>query len=382
MKVFAAQRLDNFGEYIFSKLAKKIKEVEDKSKRRVLSFGVGNPDFSPSSLYLDKLSEFIKEKEAHLYPGFGAGKEFTRALINWYKKRFNVVLKDDELFPLLGAKDGVSHMPLALLDPGDEVLVPDPGYPAYSDPAIMVGAKIIYYDLVEKNDFKVSLSQLEKKISKKTKFIWVNFPANPTGQVATLGELEEIVNFAKKHNILIIYDNAYSEITFDNFTAPSILQIKEAWDICLEMGSFSKTFSFAGFRMGWVVGNKEMIAALAKVKSQMDSGFSMPLQKLGAFALTHNDRKWHQQMIKSYQTRRDIISKHLLSLGLQFSLPKGGLYIWAKIPKTFRNAEEFALKMLEEKQILFTPGTAFGKNGNNFVRVSICVNINEINKYF
>lgn len=380
--ITTAKRLNMFSEYVFSKLGKKVKEIETQSKRKVLNFGPGNPDYPPSKLYLDKFCELINEQNAHLYPGFGANKDFSNALINWYQKRFNVYLEREELFPLLGAKDGVSHIPLALLDIGDEVLVPDPGYPAFTDPTLMTGGKVVYYDLLEENDFSISINEIEKKITDRTKFIWVNFPANPTGQVISLEELEKIVTFAKQYNIFIVYDNAYSEITFDGFVAPSILQVDGAKDIAVELGSFSKTFSFAGFRMGWIVGNKEVIAALAKVKSQMDSGLSTPLQKLGAYALTNTDEQWYQNMIRSYQERRNIIAQHLKKLGLISSLPKGSLYIWAKIPTTAKNSEAYCMQLLEEKQILLTPGIAFGKNGQRYVRVSICVNIDEIGKYF
>jgi len=377
-----AKRLNNFGEYIFSKLEKKVSEVELQSKRKVLNFGPGNPDVKPSRLYLNKFCKLIKSKDAHLYPGFSANNEFIEALIQWYQKRFNVALQKDELFPLLGAKDGVSHLPMALLDEEDKVLVPDPGYPAFTDPALMIGGKVVYYSLLEENDFKISLSELDEKVADKTKFIWVNFPSNPTGQVASVEELEKIVTFAKQHNILIVYDNAYSEITFDGLVAPSILQINGAKNIAVELGSFSKTFSFAGFRMGWIVGNREVIAALAKVKSQMDSGLSTPLQRLGAYALTNTDERWYKHMLKSYQERRDIIAQYLKKLGLKFSIPKGSLYIWAKIPPSAKTCEDYCMQLLEEKQILLTPGTAFGKNGERFVRVSICVNIDNIEEYF
>ncbi len=382
INIRVAGRLNLFTEYVFSKLNKKIAEVEKRSKRKVLNFGPGNPDVVPSPLYLDKLNLFTRETDAHLYPGYGANDEFVHGLIHWYKKRFNVDLAKDELLPLLGAKDGVSHLPLALLDEGDEVLVPDPGYPAFADPALMIGGKVVYYDLLEENDFKVSLSELEKKLSAKCKFIWVNCPANPTGRVISLEELEKIVAFAKQHHILIAYDNAYCEITFDEYVAPSILQIDGAKELAVELGSFSKTFSFAGFRMGWIVGNKAVIAALAKVKSQMDSGLATPLQNLGAYALTNTDEAWYQNMIKSYQERREVIARHLKKLGLTFSLPKGSLYIWAKIPEDAKNSENYCMELLEEKQILFTPGTAFGKNGERFVRISICVNIDNIEEYF
>lgn len=381
-----AKRLDLFPEYIFSRLTKEAREVERAFGRKVLNFGAGTPDVPPNKRYIEKLKEFIQDSDAHTYPGYGAIREFSEALRGWYQKRFGVDLGERELLPLLGAKDGVSHLPLALLDEGDEVLVPNPGYPAFSVPALMIGAKPVYYDLEETHNFKIDLAKLKKKISPKTKYIWVNFPSNPTGQVVEIEELKVIVDFTKKHNIIIAYDNAYSEITFGGVRAPSILQIEGAKERAVEIGSFSKTFSFAGFRMGWIAGNEHIIKALANIKSQIDSGLSLPLQRLGAFALTNFDEGWYEKMISSYESRRDVIAKYLYSLGLTFSLPKGSLYIFAKIPKSAKNitpsSEEFCAKLLKEKQILLTPGTAFGSNGERYVRVSICVNIDDIDEYF
>ena len=376
-----ATRIDRFPEYIFASLAKAVAEVEKDSGREVLNLGPGSPDIPPSGVYLDRLSEFIKEPNAHLYPGYKAIPELEQALMSWYKRRFDVELETDEVIPLLGAKDGVSHLPLALLNEHDEILVPDPGYPAYIAPALMVNAKPIPYNLKPEDGFGISIQDLEKKITKKTRCIWVNFPSNPTGRVANLKELNEIVTFCKTHNLVLIYDNAYSEITFDRHVAPSILQIPGAKDLAVELGSFSKTFSFAGFRMGWLVGNKRIVAALAKVKSQLDSGLSLPLQRLGAFALTNQDIKWHTAMLSSYEERRNIIADKLKKLGLSFTLPKGSLYIWARIPDHAKNSTEFSMQLLKEKQILLTPGIAFGSNGDRHVRVSICSDINSINKY-
>lgn len=376
-----AKRLDAFPEYIFSRLAKKVTEVENTSKREVLNLSIGTPDVTPSDRYIDKFIEFIQSTDAHLYPGYGASGDFSTSLIAWYQKRFHLLITNQELLPLLGAKDGISHLPLALLNEGDEVLIPNPGYPAFTGPALMVDARPVYYDLLETNDFKINFSNLKGKISDKTKFIWINFPSNPTGQVATLNELKDMVKFAKQNNIFIVYDNAYSEVTFNGFIAPSILQIDGAKDIAVEIGSFSKTFSFAGFRMGWIVGNKSIIAALAKIKSQMDSGLSLPLQHLGAFALSHYDEDWHNQSITIYEKRREIISAKLAKLGLTFSLPIGAFYIWARIPNSAQNSEKFCMDLLKQKQILLTPGTAFGSNGDRFVRVSICVNTSKIDEY-
>ena len=377
MSGFSAKRLDAFPEYIFSRLNKVVAEVEKESGRKVLNFGQGSPDIPPSKRYVEKLDEFFRAKDAHLYPGYGAIPEFKKALSAWYKKRFDVDIADDEILPLLGAKDGVSHLPLALGDEGDEILMPDPGYPGFSGAALLYGMKPVLYDALARN----LLASLESNITDRTAFIWVNLPSNPTGAVATGKDLERIVEIAKKRNVPIVYDNAYSEITFDGYVAPSILQIPGAKDVAVELGSFSKQFSFAGYRMGWLVGNKEIIAALSKVKSQIDSGMALPLQRLGAFALENQDKEWHEKMIATYKERRDIIAEKLKKLGLTFDILKGSLYIWAKIPDSAKDSESFSMQLLKEKQVLLTPGTAFGRNGLRYVRVSICVDITDIDTY-
>lgn len=379
--MYQPHRLQQFPEYIFARMNKIIQEVEKSSGRKVLNFGIGSPDFPPSKLYIDKLEDLFNAKNAHLYPGYAANENFSNALIHWYKKRFGVEIKNTELLPLLGAKDGTSHLPLALADTNDEILIPNPGYPGFSGPLQLFGIKPIYYDLLEKNMFRMDLQDIEKKLSKKTRAMIINFPSNPTGQVATKEDLAIYVAFAKKHNILIVYDNAYAEITFDDFRAPSILEIPGAKNVAVELGSFSKSHSFAGYRMGWIVGNESVVQSLTKVKSQVDSGMSTPLQNLGAFALEYEDIPWRTQMLASYQTRRNIIAKKLEKLGLTFDVPKGALYIWAKIPDTARDAEIYSLELLRNKQVFFAPGSAFGSNGNRYVRVSICANIDAINKY-
>lgn len=382
MNISPAKRLEALTEYIFSHLNKKVSEVEKMTGRKVLSFGVGSPDIMPSKKYITELISSVQQPNAHKYPGYGATKEFSSSLITWYTKRFNVDIEDDELYPVAGEKDAIAHMPLAFLNPDDEVLVPNPGYPAFSIPAQLVKARVVSYDLLEKNNFKISLENLRQKISSKTKFIWINFPSNPTGQVITYEELEQLVSFAKEKNIFIVYDNVYSEITFDGYTAPSILEIPGAKEVAVELGSFSKSFSLAGYRLGWIAGNKTIIKHLAKIKSHYDSGIALPIQNLGAFALSHFDQQWHDEMITTYDERRKRIGKYLQQFGLTFSLPQGGLYIWAKIPNTAESSEEYCLKLLQEKQILFTPGIAFGKNGERYIRISICTDITNITDYF
>lgn len=377
-----ANRLDLIPEYIHFRLGREMKAVEEKTGRKVLHFGIGSPDVKPSETYIKKVIEFFKEPKAHMYPGYTAIPEFKQAIVDWHKTRFNVSLETNEVDLVLGGKDLIAHIPLVLFDEGDEVLVPDPGYPSYTEPGILINVKPVTYNLTEENDFKPDYKEIKKKITAKTKAIWVCYPSNPTGQVVDLAALEEIVAFAKKHKLFILYDNAYSDLTFDGFIAPSILQVNGAKDIAIELGSFSKTFSFAGYRMGWIAGNRDVVAGLTKIKSQMDSGMSLPLQKLGAYALTHFDKKWHAETVKSYESRRDIIAEKIKSLGLTFAMPKGGMFIWAKIPDNEKDSETFAMNLLHEKQILMTPGSAFGKNGDRFVRVSYCSDITKINEYF
>lgn len=376
----SSKRLQAIPEYVHARLTKEVKKIEQQTNKKVLNFGQGSPDVRPSVKYIEKFHEFIDQPNSHVYPGYNAIPDFADAIKQWYKSRFNTTIETYEVLPLLGSKDGIAHFPLAFLDEGDEILIPDPGYPSYFDPSLLMGVKPVAYNLG--GDFKLNLDLVKKKLTDRTKAIWINFPSNPTGQVATLEELKQFVKFSKENNILLLYDNAYSEITFDDFAAPSIFQVEGAKDISMEFCSFSKSHSFAGYRMGFVVGNKENIATLAKAKTQIDSGMSLPLQQLGAYSLTNQDTEWNKNMLNSYRTRRDIIAKKLSSLGLRFSIPQAALYIWAEIPDNEKNSEDYCMQLLKEKQILFTPGTAFGKNGERYVRVSICVNINEIDKYF
>lgn len=377
-----SQRLERFPEYIHSRLARKAREVETATGRPVLDFGLGSPDFPPSKRYADKLKDFFEDPKAHLYPGFPPIPEFSKGLIEWYQNRFGVGIAEKELYPLVGGKDGIAHLSFALFDEDDEVLLPDPGYPAYEGMALMAGAKPVFYSLNENGEFPLDLEGLESRISPRTKAMWVNFPANPTGSVIDRSRLALIVEIARKHGVWLLYDNAYSEITFDGFRAPSVLEIPEAKEVALELGSFSKMFSFAGYRMGWVAGNTKLIGALAKIKSQVDSGLARPLQRLGGFALAHPDQEWHRAMLASYRDRRDTILSYLPRLGLEATAPKGALYLWAKIPIGYQDSETFCLETLEKKQILFTPGTAFGQSGRNYVRISFCVNIDAIKDYF
>jgi LL-diaminopimelate aminotransferase len=368
-------------EYIFSALQRQVVLVEKSSRQKVLNFSIGEPDVIPCQEYVDEYSRLVKDVKLYRYPGYGTSKDLSNAIIQWYRTRFKSTVDHNEILPLNGAKDGITHLPFAILNKGDEILIPNPGYPAFTKPVILAGAVPVYYDILSKNNYKLDYMEILSKLSSKTKFMWVNFPSNPTGQVASQDDLKKLVTFARKHNIFIIYDNAYSDITFNGFIAPSILSIEGAKDLAIEIGSFSKSYSFAGLRMGWAVGNTKIINALKNIKTQFDSGMPLPLQLLGAYVLNNPNEAWIKIMISSYENRRKIIANYLESLGLKVKLTQGSLYIWAELPEHAEDSDIYCRKLLNTKHVLLTPGTAFGSNGKRFVRVSIGVNVDSIEDY-
>lgn len=377
-----AMRNSLFEEYHFSQIANTIKRSESKFNYPILNLSIGEPDIIPSPMYIKEFQRLVQDTRYYRYPGYVADVDFSTALREWYMRRFRVVLTDEELLPLNGAKDGIAHLPLALFNENDEILIPNPGYPGFKIPAKMLGVKTVEYHLNELNNFKIDIDEISSLLSPSTHYIWVNFPSNPTGQTVSLTDLEKLVKFAKNHNLFILYDNAYSEITFGDYRAPSILSVRNATDCCIEIGSFSKTYSFAGLRLGWIAGNSQIISMLKKVKSQMDSGVSILLQKLGAYVLRNQDQAWHDQMIATYSLRRDTLSRKLETIELRFSLPAGALYIWAKIPEYAQNDIVYCQDILEKHNVLFTPGTVYGSGNDRYIRVSIGSNLDDINRYF
>lgn len=380
-----ADRVTSVGPNPFLPLLQAKARLENETGQKVLNLSVGSPDYLPSPFFVAELSKRYQDRDAHLYPGFPATPELASGIIDFYSRRYGVSLENQEAYPLNGAKEGIANLAMAFLNKDDEVLVPDPGYPTYSSSAEKVGAKVLTYGSGDGDYAELDFKQLEKKVTPKTKFIWVNFPSNPTGQVAEKEDLENIVNIARSKNIAIAYDNAYSEITFDGFRAPSILEVPGAKELAVEFCSYSKTFSFAGYRMAWIAGNREIIKALAVIKSDIDSGLSLPLQRLGAFALDNFEspwcREWREDMINSYQERRQVIAGLLSSLGLEFRIPLASLYLWAKI-KSGENSMDYCLDLLRKRKILLTPGSFFGKAGEGYVRAAICTDISKIENYF
>lgn len=364
-----SERLQQIQPYIHSTLSKMAEEQKMRTGKPIINLGPGIPDIRPSEKYIKKLQEFFNDSESFLYPGYRPIPGLSNALISWYKRRFNVALETSELLHIAGGKDLISHLPLALWEEGDEILIPDPGYPGFVNPICLASATPVSYRLSE------DISDIKKKITKNTKAIFVNSPSNPTGHRLSREFIVDLVKLALKNEILIIYDNAYSEIYFDEDKPISILEIKDAKKVAIELGSFSKTFSFAGLRLGWVVGNSEVIQKFFKLKTQIDSGVSLSIQKIGAFTLDNFDSDWHKNALETYKERRDKVTTLLLDLGLAFEIPNAGLYIWAKIPDEFSDSMSFCEFLLKEKNILATPGIAFGENSDRFIRASFSMNI-------
>lgn len=360
-----SNRVSSLGSYVFSQ------PKRTEKSGLILDLGAGNPTLPPSAKMINHLQKLAGDPQNYRYPGYKAIPELFGALRNFYEQKFNFELREENVLPLLGAKDGVNAINLALADLGDEVLVPDPGYPAYSSLAKLHGLKSVAYVLSEKNFFQLEVEKLDKLKTAKTKFIWVNFPSNPTGQIPSPVVLKKLVGWCLKNKVWLIFDNAYLSLRFDGQPSFSILQIEGAEKIAVEICSLSKSHSLAGLRIGWMVGNARVIDAVSQVKSQMDSGLSLLWQKMLARALTDDDLNWQQTLIKSYQSSRELTLQLMNKLGLECELPPASLYLWIKVPTGFADGRALADFLLQEKRIIVTPGRAFGQSGEKYVRISV-----------
>lgn len=373
-----AQRSDS---YIFATLLNKLKNIEASSGKKVLNLAAGDVSFPPSSELMRSLSTNALDPSRYKYPGYQANANFEQAIINYYLRRYNVVVSPNQLQPVLGAKEGIASLTLTLCDPGDELLVPDPGYPAYAGAARLFGITVVPYSLPKENNFDFDLGQVVLKITPRTKCIWVNFPSNPTGRLVAREELEKLVEVCIAQKIWIVFDHAYDQIVFDGKRSLSILEIPNASNIAVELGSFSKSYSLAGLRMGWVVGNEVVITALRKIKSQLDSGVSLLLQDLGAHALNKPDENWHMSMISAYEKKQQMVAKLLTSIGVVFEKPQAGLYIWGQVPDDFMDGDAYAEYLLHEKKILVVPGSTYGLQGKKYIRASFAPDLSGIERY-
>lgn len=370
--IVPADRLNTVNEYYFSKKLREVAEMNAMGKN-VISLGVGSPDLPPSEETTKALCESVIKKDVHGYQPHVGIAELRKAFADWYKRTYNVNLDfANEIQPLIGSKEGILHISLAFLNPGDGVLVPNPGYPTYSSVSKLVGANIVSYDLDENNNWQPDFDALEKLDLSNVKLMWINYPNMPTGANATIELFEKIVAFGKKHGIIIAHDNPYSLIL--NEKPLSILQVEEAKDICIELNSMSKSHNMPGWRIGTLAANAQFIQWVLKVLTNIESGILKPIQ-LAAIAALNNSDEWHKENnIRLYANRRQYAEAIMKELGCTFDKKQSGMFLWGKIPAEYKSSEELADKILYEANVFLTPGFIFGNKGEGYIRISLCCN--------
>jgi LL-diaminopimelate aminotransferase len=371
-----SQRMEKLGPYLFSAIGAKVRELKAKGIQ-VISLGIGDPDVpTPDPIVLELIRSVtdVNDPDRFRYGSDWPLDVFPKAVAEYYRKRFGVeVDPQSEVVPLIGSKEGIAHIALCYLDPGDVALVPEPGYPVYKIGALLALAESYSMPLLPERNWTPNFSAIPSDVLKRAKLLWLNYPNNPTAACVTLEFFEEAVAFAKEHGLLICHDAAYVDITYDGYVAPSILQVPGAKEVAIEFGSLSKPFAMTGWRIGWAVGNPEAVRLLATVKDNIDSGIFRPIQRAGAKALQLwcQDPSIIRPVVDTYQRRRDFILKALRETGIQASTPKGSLYIWAPIPEGFSNSQEFATFLLEQAHVAVTPGGGYGPAGEGYFRISL-----------
>ena len=364
-----ANRLGDVQEYYFSKKLREIAALRNEGKN-IINIAIGSPDLAPPAAVINEIKNAVELPNAHQYQSYQGVPELRQAFCDFYKNNYNVSLDlNTEVLPLMGSKEGIMHISMAFLNKGDKVLIPNPGYPTYASVTKLVEAEAVLYNLNESNNWLPNFEELEKEDLVNVKIMWVNYPHMPTGAVASKNNFKQLISFAKRHNILIVNDNPYSFILNDN--PISILEIEGAKEVAIELNSLSKTFNMAGWRVGMVVGDAEIIKIILQVKSNMDSGMFLGIQK-GAIEALKSPKGWFTELNTIYVGRRKLVWEIFDKLNCSYDKTIGGLFVWAKLPKKHLS-EDFTDKLLYEKDVFITPGTIFGSNGEGYIRASLCV---------
>lgn len=364
-----SQRVEKLSPYLFVEINRLIAEKRSRGER-VISFAIGDPDLPTPEHIIDSLCQAARDPANHHYPETIGLQELREAIAQWYLDRFGVYLDpDSEIVPLIGSKEGIGHLSFCLLDPGDIALVPDPGYPVYAAGAILAGATPYYMPLLRSNHFLPQLEEIPAEVAHHAKLLWVNYPNNPTGAVANKEFFDQVVRFALLHDIVVCHDAAYTEITFDGYRAPSLLEVPEAREVGIEFHSLSKSYCMTGWRIGMAVGDAKLIEVLRNFKSNLDSGIPQFIQRAAITALT-GPQGYLEQERAIYKRRRNKLLDALDYLGFAVEPPLGGLYIWAGVPPGY-NSASLTEALLEQASVVVTPGTGYGRNGEGYVRFSL-----------
>jgi aspartate/methionine/tyrosine aminotransferase len=375
MKITTANRINSVEEYYFSKKLTEVRGL-DTPELRVINLGIGSPDQAPSKNTIDALIASAQNSANHGYQNYKGIPQLRKAIADFSSRVYNTSLNPEtDILPLMGSKEGIMHISMAFVNEGEEVLIPDPGYPTYSSVANLVGGKIRTYELKENLTWGVDIDELKKSDLSKVKIMWLNFPHMPTGRIASREELKALVDLASENNFLIVNDNPYSLILNDS--PLSILSIEGAEEVALELNSLSKSHNMAGWRIGWVAGKKEFIDAVLKVKSNMDSGMFLGLQHAAVEAL-QNGEEWFKLLNPVYTERRKAANKILDVLECTYAEKQSGLFVWAKVPDSILNVEKWIDEILYATKVFITPGFIFGKTGERFIRISLCSSVEAL----
>ncbi len=366
-----AERLKRLAPYLFAEIDRKKREVRARGVD-VIDLGIGDPDLPTPPHIIQALQKAAEDPANHRYPSYEGMLAYRQAVADWYAKRFNVRLDpEQEVLTLIGSKEGTAHIPLAFVNPGDVVLVPDPGYPVYAAGTWFAGGDVHWMPLRRENRFLPDLGAIPRDVARRTKLMYLNYPNNPTAAVATRQFFADVVEFARRHGILVCHDLMYSELKFDGFEPPSLLEIEGAREVGVEFHSLSKTYSMTGWRLGFCVGNRAAVAGLGAVKTNVDSGVFQAVQMAGIAALT-GPQELTEQYRRTYQERRDIVVGGLKQLGWEVDIPKATFFVWAPVPGGL-DSRGFATRLLEEAGVVVTPGVGFGPSGEGFYRIALTV---------
>ncbi len=364
-----SRRLLNMPPYPFARWAAHV-EAARRQGVGVIRLDIGNPDMPPPEDVIEALCWSARQPDHHGYPGYRGLPALREAVAGYYERRFGVVLDPDtEIVPLIGSKEGIVHMALACLDPGDLALVPDPGYAPYAMGAALAGAEVYAFPLLPERGFLPVLGAIPTDIADRAVLMWLNYPNNPTGATADLEFFAQAVGYARRHGLLLCHDAPYCDVTYDGYVAPSLLQVPGASEVAIEFNSLSKTCNMAGWRVGMAVGNADALASLAQVKSNVDSGLFRPLQEAAIRALSASP-EWLSARNEVYRERLEIILERLNAVGMEASRPRATLYAWARVPSGWASSEKFALALLEQTGVAVAPGSLFGHAGEGCVRLS------------
>jgi LL-diaminopimelate aminotransferase len=377
-QVEVSKRIKTLPPYLFAK----IDEMKEEVKKRgvdIIDLGVGDPDMPTPKHIIKRLQSASEKPENHKYPSYVGMLQYRESVANFYKKRFNVSLNPEtEIISLIGSKEGIAHFPYAFIDSGDYALVPEPGYPVYAIATKFAGGEVHYMPLLEKNGFLPDLKEIPEDIAKKAKIMFINYPNNPTGAVANEKFFKDVISFAKKYNVIVVHDAAYTEMYYDGIAPLSFLEVEGAMEVGVELHSLSKTYNMTGWRIGWAAGRKEIVGALGKIKTNIDSGAFQAIQEAAMEALD-SSQKCVEDMRQMYQERRDVLISGLKKLGFTVNSPLATFYIWINVPKGYSSADFTAL-LLKEAGIVTTPGNGFGPSGEGYIRMALTVDKDRLNE--